>query len=727
MTIRARILAVVLATLATLLVALYAFGAAIWQAKFAKLELLLAEKGLSQALEGFEAEQERVAALTEDWAHWDATYAFIADGNQAYRDANLHDAGVAVLRTSFVVYLDATGAVVAQKHFDRVRGVGVPPPPAFTQAIGPDGALSAAVCGDAPIRGLARVGPDILFVACCPILTSQKSGPPRGHLVEGLYLDDRLARELSERTRTTVRFGWPDSPGLARSPDADDDVVRAGQVLEDLRGEPVVRLAVEVPRSLTHEYEATVRAFALFLIVAGLVVAVVVLGLLDRSVFARLDRVAASVAAVPADGLLVEPLTIGGNDELSAFAAALNRVVEALVEAKLDAEAATEAKSQFVATLSHEIRNPLTGVIGVAALLEREELTPRQRELVSMLTASGRMLHALVDDVLDLAKIESGKLELQEGRVDLRQVCEECLRLVSARLEEKAISTTAVTDPTLAPAYVGDPTRLRQVVLNLVGNAAKFTEAGAIAVMIDRREEGEDPATPLAPDSDWVRFTVQDTGVGIARDAQARLFAPFAQAGRVSGRHGGTGLGLTIAKSLVELMGGRIQAESAPSEGTRVWFTIPLRRESGEAPAARPKPQAPNPSFAGLLALVADDDRVSQTVARRILEQLGCRVEVADDGADAVRLASEGSFDVIFLDAHMPELDGPEAAARIRAAEEGPERTPIVALTGSVRPEDAARYREVGMDEVLAKPVRVEDVEAVLARLVKAPASPTST
>jgi len=389
------------------------------------------------------------------------------------------------------------------------------------------------------------------------------------------------------------------------------------------------------------------------------------------------------------------------------------QLVENLAAARDQALAASRAKSEFLANISHEIRTPMNGVLGMADLIMDTPLTEEQQQMGRVIQTSARSLLTIIDDLLDFSKIEAGMFRIETGGFSLAEQIDQALALLSPRAQAGRLTLESDLPSDLPAQLCGDAGRIQQVLVNLLGNAVKFTEKGGVVVAVQ-------PRPPSAPGQYAFRIEVRDTGIGITAEQQARLFQPFTQAdGSMTRKYGGTGLGLAISRQLLDLMGGRIGLESEPGRGSVFWFELelPLGEEGAQIshPMLSPRPPAERP---GRKILVAEDNAANQLVIRLLLDKLGLGCDIVGDGQAVIERLAAGDYAAVLMDCQMPELDGYEATRMIRAgaAGEGRRRIPVVALTAHAMASDRQKCLEAGMNEYISKPVQQEVLQAILHR-----------
>jgi signal transduction histidine kinase/BarA-like signal transduction histidine kinase len=363
------------------------------------------------------------------------------------------------------------------------------------------------------------------------------------------------------------------------------------------------------------------------------------------------------------------------------------------------------AKDAFVANMSHELRTPMNAVLGMAHLLGTTELSKEQARYLAMIQASGQSLLGILNDILDFSKMQAGKVELHPVRFNLDEVMQAVASIMSVSAGEKELELRMAVEADVPRMLVGDALRLQQVLVNLAGNAVKFTERGSVSVLVKRVSE-----SPL-----MLRFSVRDTGIGMNGEQLARLFSPFTQGDlSITRRFGGTGLGLVISRNLIELMGGTIEVESAEGKGAEFRFTLKFTAAEGGETTVAPGVQAAAPSLHGVRILLVEDNPVNQAVARGILENAGAEVAVADNGQLALELLRVHVYDLVLMDVQMPVMDGFTATQKIR--EELGLTLPVIAMTAGVMESEREQCTRAGMDDFIAKPIDVEQMFTTLAR-----------
>ncbi|MBE9180075.1 response regulator [Oculatella sp. LEGE 06141] len=658
----------------------------------------------------------------QDYAYWDDTYIFMEEGDSSYTEINWSDTTFENLRLDLALLVDPSARVLFKKSFDWEAFQATP----FPSGLERDNRLDASLLQQlAPPdqsnqSGLLFMPTGVLLVASSPVLTSQDEGPSRGTLIIGRYLNGTEMARLENLTELSIAVyplhntQLPADIETARTDllkRPEDDVVQvlnqnqvAGyRLLYDVHNTPILILRIDTPRTIYQQGLLSLRYLGASLLIVSL--------LCGAAICVLLRRVMQSMI-IERDRQQLATLNQALEEQVEQRTAELQEQANALRASKEAAEVANRTKSEFLANMSHEIRTPLTAILGFTELLEISSPHLDQQGYLQRITQSGESLLAIINDILDLSRLEAGELRLDSHPFDLREMVQSLTWIFQPQAAAKGLYLTANIAPDVPRRLVGSVDRLRQILTNLIRNAIKFTVTGGVTIQIKLVDQSLDDGVKL-------HFSVQDTGIGIAPEDQAHIFKPFTQVDpSYARRYEGTGLGLTICRKIVQLMGGEIELESALNQGSTFGFTVVLEPFC----SSQPEPSSaaafnPNTAVASTTQiLLAEDIEENQTLIVMMLQQLGYQVDVVSNGQQALDQLAKQDYSIVLMDCQMPVLDGYEATQQLRQRETPPQRTIVIGITAHAMVGDREKCLKVGMNDYLSKPLRMQDLDTILRR-----------
>ncbi|MDH3532118.1 MAG: response regulator [Gammaproteobacteria bacterium] len=700
---------------------------------FEDFERESAEEALMRVMRTLESDLRALQIMNVEYSLWDQTYAFANGQMPEYADENLDPAYWHSVNIHLMGIFDAQGNELYALLSDPESGAALSVRDELHITATSGHPLLSHDDIDDSLQGIIQTKRGLLQLVSYPILTSEGDGPIAGSLVVGQFLTAARLEELGERATAQVSLypaaaadsavsAWLsatiESGGGVTVPyvDTAGDAVRAVWQLIDIYGKPAAILEVTEPRRIAEIGNKSIRTTMIALAIASAVFLLAALLFLQRLITAPIAKLTDQILQIKSSGDLSVDIGSQRADEIGVLANEFGQLTRKLGDVQIDLEAARDealamsrAKTEFLARMSHEIRTPMNGVLGMTELLRDTSLDDKQQRFAKTIYESGESLLHIINDILDIAKIEAGKIELDIAPFNLQNLVEECLDLLAESAHNKGLELVGGIPGDTHVHVRGDPVRLRQVLMNLVGNAVKFTEHGQVIVRLKML----DSAAGVAQ----YRFEIEDTGVGISPENAERIFEPFTQEdGSFTRQHGGTGLGLSISKQLVELMGGEIGVRSSPGAGCTFWFTTALTKDQVPAPDPQLKLLAEKP------ALVVDDNETNREILRHQLEGWGMQARVASSGSEALTMLADmasrrSSLDIMLLDMAMPGMDGLQLARAIR---KNPAygHVPLIMLSSISRANVVQEQSTGGPDDWLAKPVRQTRLRDALVSLL---------
>lgn len=704
-----KIISILLVTLITFGAILYLALTTLFRERFEELERIEVIKNLDRIQNDIENEKDHLLTKTRDWAAWDDTYEFLRTHSDDYIQSNLTTESIIQLRIEGILFFNIKGELFHSMFIDRKNEVKIDIPESIKSFFSESKIFLAHQDIESSKSGIFLIEKTPYLITSLPVITSDYTGPIMGSIVFIKSINQEFINSISQRTKLDFKLEPIVAPTFNKD-QTDYVYILSSSSISGVRNIksydniPILRAEIKMPRDMMKEGSELLDSLMTILATSGSFLGIVFFILIKKSVTNRMLSLKNELQEIACNKNQSVLVTLSGNDELTDLARGINSTLTALNLAKKQAEEANKAKGSFLANMSHELRTPLNGVCSATELLSESNLDNDQRSLLQIINYSAKNLLSIVNDVLELSKIQAGKLSLSYTPCEIRSFTETLVKAHEISIASKQIEILSIFDPSVPKTLMVDALRLGQILNNIIGNAAKFTPShGAIILDVSvNKIEGS-----IAE----IKFSICDTGIGITEDKLNIIFDPFSQAdGTITKKFGGTGLGLTISNMLVEMMGGSLSVVSVPDIGTRFFFTLPAQICSDALTQTNVSTdenifafdnhnQAPN-------VLLVEDNKTNQFLIERMLKKKNFKIDIANNGQEALQILDSTKFDLILMDCQMPIMDGFTATRLIREREQGTTfHIPIIALTAFVMKEDKEKCMASGMDYFVSKPI----------------------